>query len=159
MLPLRSPVRGCGSFSELRGEKAAKKQHMENTCFICSVDRFTFETKGGGFERHIRDDHNMWNYLYLMVYLREKDPTEYNGWEQYVADKIKAEDTSFIPSNNAIVLKEHKEREAREGESRRRLPCLRPPRASSVVRLYVVYRQVPYRLLLKSSYWRGWVAL
>ena len=102
------------TFGELRGERAAKKSNMENTCFICSVDRFTFETKGGGFERHIRDDHNMWNYLYLMVYLREKDPTEYNGWEQYVADKIKAEDTSFIPSNNAIVLKEFREREEAE---------------------------------------------
>ena len=40
------------TFGELRGERAAKKSNMENTCFICSVDRFTFETKGGGFERH-----------------------------------------------------------------------------------------------------------
>ena len=30
----------------------------------------------------------MWNYLYLIVHLREKDPTEYNGWEQHVADTM-----------------------------------------------------------------------
>merc|ERR1712070_909930 len=57
----------------------------------------------------------MWNYLFMIVYLREKDSTEYNGWEQYVANKMKAHDLSFFPINNAIVLKEYKEREARDG--------------------------------------------
>ena len=83
---------------------------MENTCFVCGVDRFTFDTKGGGFERHIWYDHNMWNYLFMIVHLREKEPTEYNGWEQYVADKMNARDTSFFPLNNALVLREHRER-------------------------------------------------
>ena len=44
------------TFGELRGEKAAKKAHMENTCFICGIDRFTFDTKGEGFDDHIRRD-------------------------------------------------------------------------------------------------------
>ena len=35
--------------------QAAKKYDMENTCFICGLDRFTLDIKGGGFERHIRD--------------------------------------------------------------------------------------------------------
>ena len=45
----------------------------------------TFDTQGGGFKRHITEDHNMWNYLFMLVHLREKESTEYNGWEQYVA--------------------------------------------------------------------------
>jgi hypothetical protein len=104
------------TFGELRGDNLAKKEHMENTCFISGVDRFTLDTKGRGFEKHIKEDQNMWNYLYLVVHLKEKDPTEYNGWEQWVADKLQAGDTSFIPVNTAISLSEYQERQ--EAESR-----------------------------------------
>ena len=104
------------TFSELRTSAAQKTTAMENTCFICGVDRFTFETQGSGFKRHITEDHNMWNYLFMIVYLREMDKTEYNGWEQYVANKLKARDLSFFPVNAALVLKEHKERENRAGQ-------------------------------------------
>jgi len=90
---------------------------MENNCFICGVDRFTLDTKGGGFPLHIRKHHNMWLYLYMIVYLREKDPTEYNGWEQHVANMLAQEDVGFFPRNDAIALKEVKNRE--EAESRR----------------------------------------
>ena len=57
--------------------------------------------------------HTPWTDLFMIVHLREKEATEYNGWEQYVAEKMNARDTSFFPLNHAIVLKEHKEREER----------------------------------------------
>jgi len=101
------------TFGQLRTEAASKRYSMENACFICGVDRFTFDTQGGGFKRHITEDHNMWSYLFMLVHLREKEPTEYNGWEQYVAAKMNARDTSFFPLNHAIVLREHKERKER----------------------------------------------
>ena len=53
------------TFGELRGEKMSKKAHMENTCFICGIDRFTFETKGEGFEKHIRQDHWMLSLIHI----------------------------------------------------------------------------------------------
>jgi len=105
------------TFSELRSVAAATKNQMENTCFVCGIDRFTLDTKGGGFERHIKHDHNMWQYLYLMCYLWVKDPTTYNGWEQHVAKCIDAGDTSFLPRNNAIAVKELTK--AEEAETRR----------------------------------------
>ena len=151
------------TFSQLRSEKASNKRQMENTCFICGVDRFTFDTKGGGFQRHTDEDHSMWKYLYMLCelrgsnslhiashialhiashhippagstaakflplcgcaslshllrlslpprrscYLWDKEPTDYNGWEQHVADKVAAGDFTFMPQNNAIVLREH----------------------------------------------------
>ena len=60
------------SFAELRGADAAKKADMDNVCFICGLDRFVLDTKGGGFDRHIEHEHNMWHYLYLAVHLRLK---------------------------------------------------------------------------------------
>ena len=32
---------------------------------------------GTPFDEHIKDDHNMWNYLFFISYLLEKDDTEY----------------------------------------------------------------------------------
>ena len=92
------------TFGGLRAQKAAKRAHMQNFCFICGCDRFTFETKAEGFERHIRHDHWMWTYFALIVHLFEKDPSTYNGWESSVAKKIKENDASFFPQNTALVL-------------------------------------------------------
>ena len=113
------------TFGELRQERGSKKAHMEGTCFICGIDRFTFDSKGGGFDRHVKNDHNMWSYLYMVVHLREKEPTEYNGWEQHVASCIARDDTSFFPRNTAIVLREHREREAAEGRQAQLRACAR----------------------------------
>ena len=104
------------TFGELRTTQERVTRSMRNACFICGVDRFTFDTQGAGFKRHICEDHNMWHYLFMLVHIREKAPTEYNGWEQYVADKMNANDTSFFPLNMAMVLKGHRERQERESQ-------------------------------------------
>ncbi len=39
------------------------------------------------FEDHKLNDHNMWNYVYFLVYLRKKDTTEHNGIESYVVEQ------------------------------------------------------------------------
>jgi len=104
------------TFGELRANHTFKKNHMENTCFVCGIDRFRLDTKGNGFERHIKEDHYMWWYLFLVVYLNAKESTAYNGWEQYVASKLKVDDFSFVPRNSAVVLKEVQEREEAESK-------------------------------------------
>ena len=109
------------TFAELREEKAAKQAHMQNVCFICGIDRFTFDTKGDGFEEHIRRDHYMWSYLGLLVHVFEKPASTHNGWESYVAAKVEEQDTSFLPRNTAFVLQQAKKAEDKamraEGEA------------------------------------------
>jgi inositol 1,4,5-triphosphate receptor type 1 len=83
---------------------AAIKNHMENTCFICGLDRFTLDTSGPGFDHHVKHEHNMWAYLQLIIYLKQKDPTELNGWEQHVAAKVAQQDASFFPRNRALSV-------------------------------------------------------
>lgn len=39
----------------------------------------------------------MWNYVYYRAYLEFKEPTEYNGDETYVRDKIDENDLSWFP--------------------------------------------------------------
>ena len=52
------------------------------------LDRKSFDNKHVTFEDHIRKVHNMWNYIYFMVLIFVKDPTEYTGPESYVHEMI-----------------------------------------------------------------------
>jgi len=102
------------TFGELRTAHLAIKQNMENTCFICRSDRFVLDTKGGGFESHVKSEHNMWHYLFAIIHIREKDRNDYNGWEDYVADLLEKEDLNFFPQLDALSLEEFKAREKEE---------------------------------------------
>lgn len=60
-------------------------------CYSCVVglERDKFDNKTVTFEEHIKEEHNMWHYLYFIVLVRVKDSTEYTGPESYVAEMIK----------------------------------------------------------------------
>ena len=53
----------------------------------------------------------MWHYLFMIAHIREKDPNDYNGWEGYVAEKMKHGDLNFFPQLDAISLSKYKARE------------------------------------------------
>jgi hypothetical protein len=99
------------SFSELRLQRQMIHDKMANECFICGIDRFTLDTLGGGFDNHREKEHEKWTYLFMLVMLAEKDPSEYNGWEQHVAQHVSPPSAAFMPRNTALSLKEHKDRE------------------------------------------------
>ena len=102
------------TFSHLRTEHREKEMHMDGTCFICGVDRLTLDTQGNGFEAHIREEHNMWQYAFAIIHVRGKDPLHYSGWEAFVASRLDEDDFSFMPSNNAISLHQFHARRVRE---------------------------------------------
>ena len=53
------------------------------------MERDKFDNKTVTFEEHIKEEHNLWHYLYFIVLVRVKDSTEYTGPESYVAQMIK----------------------------------------------------------------------
>lgn len=58
-------------------------------CSSSGLERDKFDNKTVSFEEHIKSEHNMWHYLYFLVLVKVKDPTEYTGPESYVAQMIK----------------------------------------------------------------------
>ncbi|NXS02759.1 ITPR2 protein, partial [Oxylabes madagascariensis] len=76
------------TFADLRSEKQKKEEILKTTCFICGLERDKFDNKTVSFEEHIKAEHNMWHYLYFIVLVKVKDPTEYTGPESYVAQMI-----------------------------------------------------------------------
>ena len=53
---------------------------------------------GNDFTKHIKKDHYMWNYIFFIAYLKDKDETEYTGIESYIHEKLQKSDfTSWFP--------------------------------------------------------------
>lgn len=92
------------SFATLRSEKQSKDEVLRNTCFVCGLDRSSFENRTVTFEEHIQIEHNLWHYLYFIVLIKIKSRTELSGPESYVYDMIKSKDYSWFPRMRAMSL-------------------------------------------------------
>lgn len=92
------------TFADLRSEKQQKEEIIKNTCFICGLERKEFDNKTVTFEEHIRTEHNMWHYLYFIVLIKVKDPTEFTGPESYVHEMVKERNLEWFPRLRAICL-------------------------------------------------------
>ena len=60
-----------------------------NKSFAHSLDRGAFDNKTVSFEEHFRMEHNLWHYLYFIVLIKVKDPTEFTGPESFVYEMVK----------------------------------------------------------------------
>ena len=79
------------TFAKMREQKKFIDMDKNNVCFICNYDRFIFDKSSeGGFDRHVSKDHNLWYYVFYIVHLENKDPTEMTGIESYVFDMYQA---------------------------------------------------------------------
>jgi len=92
------------TFADLRTEKNNKEEIIKNTCFICGLERKAFDNKNVTFEEHIRAEHNMWHYLFFIVLVKVKDPTEFTGPESYVHQMVKDKCLDWFPRLRAISL-------------------------------------------------------
>ncbi|XP_072569106.1 inositol 1,4,5-trisphosphate-gated calcium channel ITPR3 [Paramormyrops kingsleyae] len=92
------------TFADLRSEKQKKEEILKTTCFICGLERDKFDNKTVSFEEHIKMEHNIWNYLYFIVLVREKNKTDYTGPESYVARMIKNKNLDWFPRMQAMSL-------------------------------------------------------
>src|SRR3990167_4204527 len=61
------------SFSSMREELNRLSEDVENKCYICGLQKFELDTKGEGWYRHIYESHNVYNYLYFLIYIEKKD--------------------------------------------------------------------------------------
>jgi len=92
------------TFADLRSEKQTKEEVLKNTCFICGLDRSSFDNKSVTFEDHIVSEHNMWHYLYFIVLTKVKDPTEFTGPESYVSEMTKEKNLDWFPYQRCMSL-------------------------------------------------------
>lgn len=95
------------TFGQLREEKDAKELDTSEFCFMCGIEKQTFDRASkepDGFKRHIKIDHNMWNYTFFIFHLWEQDKDDDDGLEQYIRRAIDANDITWFPMNKALCL-------------------------------------------------------
>ena len=63
--------------------------HVRFVLLFSGLERKAFDNKNVTFEEHTRTEHNMWHYLYFIVLIKVKDPTEFTGPESYVHEMVK----------------------------------------------------------------------
>ncbi|CAF4523860.1 unnamed protein product, partial [Rotaria socialis] len=106
------------NFADLRTEKQRNDEILRNTCFICALDRKSFDNKHVTFEDHIRKVHNMWNYVYFMVLIHVKDPTEYTGPESYVHEMIEQRNLDWFPRMRTSSLDTQEDKNKEDQDNR-----------------------------------------
>jgi hypothetical protein len=80
---------------------------MKSACFICGIPVHDFHRCGNGFEYHVSQEHNMWDYIFYILYLMEKDESEYTAQESYVAEQVAQRSTDFFPINRSLTIQEN----------------------------------------------------
>ena len=67
------------------------------------LERKAFDNKYVTFEEHVRNEHNMWHYLYFIVLIKVKDPTEFTGPESYVHEMVKVSQLVLRTSKRIVI--------------------------------------------------------
>ena len=101
------------TFARLREERQVVEDDIRSRCFICGIESTQFDRQGDGFDAHIKNDHNLWFYVYFLHHLMKKDVAEFTGQESYVYQMIQEQDLAYFPLNKAIVLEGKREEEDR----------------------------------------------
>eukprot|EP01017_Pseudomicrothorax_dubius_P003234 TRINITY_DN10409_c0_g1_i3.p1 TRINITY_DN10409_c0_g1~~TRINITY_DN10409_c0_g1_i3.p1 ORF type:complete len:299 (+),score=84.07 TRINITY_DN10409_c0_g1_i3:34-930(+) len=95
------------TFATLREEEEKRNSDLASNCFICGIDRDTFDQNSGknkGFDHHAANEHNLWNYIFFMSHLKSKSRTDYTGIESHVASQLRENQLSWFPINRALAL-------------------------------------------------------
>ncbi|ETV83093.1 hypothetical protein, variant 2 [Aphanomyces astaci] len=94
------------TFGDQRSRMEARLNDIAGKCFICNLSRETFDRLAPlGFEHHVKNEHDLWNYVFLVAHLRFKSETEFDGVEQFLWRCIRHDDYSFVPLYHALALK------------------------------------------------------
>jgi len=87
------------AFKDLRVEKQEHLEDQENICYICGLEKSEYE-RYGDFEDHTEESHNPWNYLFYIVYLKDKfanRSNEFTEIETYIYTRYLTKNVEWFP--------------------------------------------------------------
>ena len=85
------------TFAALREKTYKIEEDKKNTCFICQITRDRAMNKNINLEKHVKNLHNIWNYVYYIAYLHINNEKNFKTLETKVLNKIEQGDTSWLP--------------------------------------------------------------
>jgi hypothetical protein len=91
------------TFAQLRNQRMSILQDINNTCYICGLERSEIEHKAKGWMHHFMAEHVPLAYLAFLVYLTEMPMQDCAGVEKYVKEKFQRSDFSFMPTSSLHI--------------------------------------------------------
>ncbi|CAH8561358.1 unnamed protein product [Heterobilharzia americana] len=92
------------TFAALRQEKQNSEELNKNHCSVCGLHRSAFDHSNTSFDEHVEVDHNVWHYIYFIIYLKTKSVNDLTGPEIYINKLIKKREFKWIPRRRAMTL-------------------------------------------------------
>ena len=77
---------------------------MEDKCFMCGIEEYRFARQGISFQKHIKKEHNIWNYVNFLVYMRGKTLKDCNGVQGEIYQKIIENNLDWFPIGRSLSL-------------------------------------------------------
>lgn len=71
---------------------------------MCLNKRRELENANNNFNTHVHKDHDVVRYIEYFLFLKAKNPSNYNGIEYYVSKCIEEKNISFLPGKNTRFL-------------------------------------------------------
>jgi hypothetical protein len=98
------------TFVELRSRKEERLRRTTEFCFICGLPKLTFNKlkENNAWNNHITQCHNMWNYLFFIIYLWEQDRDDDDGLELYVRGAIEKKNIAWFPMLKSLDINSEK---------------------------------------------------
>ena len=73
-----------------------------NICFICQLSRDKCLLKNIDFDSHIKNEHNLWNYVNFLIFLHLNNPNDFSRFEGLVWDKLLERDFGWISVDSDV---------------------------------------------------------
>merc|ERR1719391_251402 len=90
------------AFGALRDQLQGVEDELAGNCFICSISKDYLDGVPHGFDTHVQKEHNLANYLFFLMYLINKDPSDYTGQETFVWDMYQERCWDFFPAGECF---------------------------------------------------------
>ena len=99
------------AFGNLRDERNSNEEDQENNCFICGMSRSVLE-RFMNFEEHTSQEHNPWDYLFFIVYCKERfryNRNDLNAIENIVIEKVNSRLFDWFPVSRSLTLEKRQQ--------------------------------------------------
>ena len=93
------------TFGDLREKQGDNEEDRINICFICQLSSDACLTRNIDFDKHVNNDHNIWNYIYFLNYLYVNNSLNFNWIENSVWEKLKEQGTNWLPTKEEYLNK------------------------------------------------------
>ena len=100
------------SHNTLREQQRELEKDQNNICFICGLEKMYLNRlylHDDGFYEHIKLDHYLWNYIFIIFSITKKAPKNLLSADKNIIDNYKkGMYSSWVPYKNCLKKKEYK---------------------------------------------------